>query len=109
MDGRLHLAAVRRIAALGRRIVGAAQLDHLAGGVLLHFLAGDEIGVAQAHFGARRQPEEFLRRILHEIFLLDIDLAAEADLARAGGRIVGMIDRFELFALPFRIILDHHL
>ena len=38
-----------------------------------------------------------------------IKLAAETDAARAGGRIVGMIDRLELLALAFRIILDHDL
>ena len=31
VDRPLHLAAVRRVAAAGRRVVGAVQLDHLAG------------------------------------------------------------------------------
>jgi len=38
----------------------------------------DEIGVAQPHLGARRQGGRILRRVLHEIVLLDIELAAEA-------------------------------
>ena len=51
---RLDLAPVGRIvAAAGRRIVGAAQLDHLAGRILHRLAAGDEIGVAQPHFLAR--------------------------------------------------------
>ena len=82
MDGGLHLAAVGRVAATRRRIVGAAQFGHLALGVLHDFTASNEIGVAQAHLGARRQPEEFLRRIFHEVVLLDVKFAREFYLAR---------------------------
>ncbi len=84
MHGRLDLAPIGRVAALGRGIIGAAQFHHLAGRILDGFPALDEIGVAKPHLGARRQAEEFLRRILHEIVLLDIELAAEGYAARAG-------------------------
>jgi hypothetical protein len=43
----------------------------------------------------------------HEIVTLDVKFAAERDPARPGGGLVGMVDRFELFDLTFRIIVDH--
>src|SRR5262249_26165229 len=76
---RLHLAPVGGVAAAGLRIVGAPELDHLAGGVLHDLPAGDEIRVAQPNLLARREPEEALRRHLREILALDIELAAESD------------------------------
>src|SRR5438034_1377823 len=42
VHGCLHLAAIGGIAALGGRVIGAAQFDDLAGGVLDHLAAGDE-------------------------------------------------------------------
>src|SRR5271155_4860663 len=107
MHRRLDLAAVGRIAALGGGIVSAAQFDHFAGGIFRKFAAGNEIGVAQTHLGAGRQPEEFLRRVLHEIVALDEKLAAEFYAAGSRNRIVGMIGGFELLAFAFGIILDH--
>src|SRR5262245_55410332 len=109
MDGGLDLAAVGRIAAARRRIIGAAQLHHLAGSVLYNLAASDEVGIAQPHLGAGREPEELLRRVLHEVVALDIELAPEPDAARAGRRIVGMVDSLELLALALGIILDHDL
>src|ERR1700722_18286059 len=109
MHGRLDLAAIRRIAAFGGGIVDAAQFGDLTRSVLHHFATLDEISVAQPHFGARRQPEELLGRIFHEVVLLDVEFAAKRDFTRAGGRIVRVIDGFELFRPAFRVILDHHL
>ena len=83
---RLDLAAVRRVAAARRRIVRAAQLDDSPASSLTTPLAGDEVRVAQAHFAARREAEEFLRRILAEVVLLDVEHARERHLARAGRR-----------------------
>src|SRR5204863_10202472 len=100
---RLHLAAVRGIAAAGGRVVGAAQLDHLARGVLDRFAAGDEIGVAQPHLLARRKTKEFLWRVLHEIFALDKKLAPEPDAPAPGGSVLGIVDGVELLALALRI------
>jgi len=81
VNGCPDLAAIRRIAALACRIIGAAQLGDFAGAVLHHFATRDEIGIAQAHFAAGRHPEEFLFRNFHEVFLLDVKLAREFDLA----------------------------
>src|SRR6185312_3287979 len=105
----LHLAAVGRVAAARRRVVGAAQLRHLALGVLHHLAPGDEIGVAQAYLAAGREAIELFRRVLHEIVALDIELATERNLARALAGIIRMIDRLELLALAARIVLDDHL
>src|SRR5262249_36931366 len=83
-DRAAHLATVRRVAALGRRIVGAAQLGHLARGILYRLAAGDEIGVAQPHLATQRETEEILWRVLHEVIAFDIELATERQLPRPG-------------------------
>ena len=109
MDRAAHLASVGRVAALGRPIVGAAQLDNLAGIVLHRLAAGDEIGVAQPHLAARRQAIEVLRRVLHKIVALDVELPAERDLPRASRRIVRMVDRVKPLGAVLGVILDHQL
>ena len=109
MQGRLDLAPVRRVAAAGLGIVGAAQLDHLSRVILDRLAAGQVVGVAQADLAARRQAEELLRRVLHEVAALDKELAAERDLAGAGALVLGIVDRLEQFRLALRVVLDHHL
>ena len=86
MQRRLHLAAVGRIAAARGRIVGAAQLDDLAGGILDDLRAGDEVGAAQPHLAPGREPEELLRRVLHEVVALDVEHARERHRPRARRR-----------------------
>ena len=109
MNGGLDLTSIRCVAAARRRIVCATQLSHLSLGVLQGLTTGDEIGIAQAHFGARGEPEEFLRRVLHEIVLLDINLACKLDLSDSRCGVVRMIYSLKVLDLPFRIVLDHHL
>ncbi len=109
MQSGLHLAPIRRVAAARLRIIGAAKLDHLAGGSFHHLAAGDEIRVAQPNLASGGQPIEFLRRVLHEVVTLDIEFAAEAQAARARGRVVGMVDGVDLLELAFGIILDDDL
>ena len=92
-----------------RRVVRAAQLDDLARRVLHDLLAGDEVGVAQAHLAAGREPEELLRRVLHEVLALDPELAREGHLARAGRGVLGVVDGVELLDLSLGVVLDHHL
>ena len=75
-----------------RRVVGAAQLDDRAGVVLDDVGAGHQVGVAEAHFPARGQAEELLRRLLHEVVALDVDLPRERHLARARGGILRVVD-----------------
>jgi hypothetical protein len=97
------------IAASGRGIVGAAEPDDLAGGVLDHLAAGDQIGIAQAHLAAGRKAEELLGRILHEVVALDPELAGERHRPSAGGRIFRVVDRLEAFGLPLRVIAEDDL
>src|SRR5262249_9745916 len=92
-----------------RRVVGAVQLHHRAGLlVLYHPLALDEIRVAEPDFTARGQPEELLGRVLHEVFLLDVNYPGERQLARAGTRVFRIVDGLQLFHLAFRIVIDAH-
>jgi len=110
VQGGLDLAAVRGIAAFGGRIVGAAQFHNLAAGrISNHLLAGDEIGVAQAHLAARRQAEEFLGRVLQKIILLDVDLPGKGHGTGAHIRIFGIVHRLKDFRFAPGIIFDHHL
>src|SRR5262249_21858344 len=65
VDGPLHPAPVRRVAASRRRIVDAAHFDYLSRSLVLDRVhAAHEIRVAQAHLVARKEPEVLLRRIL---------------------------------------------
>jgi hypothetical protein len=77
-------------------------------GVLHDGRAGDEVGIPQPHLAARREAEELLRRVLHEIFALDVELAGERHGA-CRRRILGIVDRLELSDLVLRIVLDHDL
>ncbi len=77
--------------------------------VLDHAGALDEIGVAQAHFAAGREAEEFLGRIFAEILLLDVEHLGEGHFARAGGGVFGIVDGVHLFGLVFGIVVDDHL
>ena len=100
---RLHLAAVgRRVAAAGLGIVGAAERGDGPVGILIDADATDEVGVAETHFVARRQAEELLRRVFHEVVALDPNLAAEGNRARTGRRVLRIVDRVERLALIFR-------
>ena len=95
MHGGLDLAAVGRVAAAAGGVVGAVDLDDVAGGVFHDALRGDEVGVAQAHFLAGREAVVLGRRDFAEVVLLDVEFAGEGHLARAGGgvfRIVGDLD-----------------
>ena len=92
MEGPSHLAPVGRVAAPGRGIVGATQFGHHPAIVLDHVGTGDEIGVPQPDLAPRRQAEELLRRVLHEVVPLDVDLARKRHGSRAGGGVLGIVD-----------------
>src|SRR5207244_5586220 len=99
----LDLAPIwRRVAAPGGRIIGTAELGQFAISVLDCLAACDEIGVAQTDLPARRQSEEFLGRVLHEIIPLHKNLSAKQNAARASGRVFRIIDSVELLGLRFR-------
>ena len=79
-----HLAPIGRVAAATHRIIGAMNLDDLAGRIFHHALRGHEVGVAQAHFLAWREAVILRRRNFAKIVLLNINLAREWNLARPG-------------------------
>jgi hypothetical protein len=61
----------------------------------------DEVRAPQTDFAAGRQPEELLRRILHEVVALDEQLPRERHFPRARGAVLGVVDDVDLFALAF--------
>ena len=61
-------------------------------GILDHFGALDDIGVAQAHFVSGRQTKESLGRLFAKIVLLDVKLARKGHLARSLAWIFGIVD-----------------
>ena len=73
----LRPAPIRRVAAAGRRVVRAAELDDLTARVLHHAGAGHEVGVPKADLATRREAEELPRRVLDEVVALDPELARE--------------------------------
>ena len=110
VNGALHLLAAGVGTALGLGVVGAAQLQHRAGGGILdHLLALDDVGVAQPHLAARCQPVVTLRGLFEKVVLLDIDLPGEGEGARTfPGHVVGVVGRFQLLHPALRIVRDHH-
>ena len=109
MDRPLHLAAVGRVAAARGRVVGAAELDHVAGRVLHDADALDEVGVAEPHLAARGEAEEVLRRVLAEVVLLDVEHLRERHLPRPGRRVLRVVDRVHLLGLALGVVLDDDL
>jgi hypothetical protein len=93
----------------GGRIVGAAHFHDLAAVVLDHLRAGDEVGAAEAHFLAGRQPEELLRRFFTEVVALDVQHARERHPASAGGRILRVVDDVDVFDLILGIVREDDL
>jgi len=62
VDGRLDLPPIRGIPSTRLRIIGAAQLDDPALGILDRFTTGDQIAITQPDLAPRGQPIELLRR-----------------------------------------------
>ena len=109
MQGGLGAAAVGSVAAARGRVVRAAQLHDPAVVVLDHLVAGDEVGRTQPHLAARREPEELARRVLHEVFALDPELAPELHLARARLRVLRVVGHVHLLDLPLGVVGDDDL
>src|SRR5690606_13141251 len=61
------------------------------------------------HLLPRREAEELLRRILHEVVVLDIDLATEAYGTGAGRRVFRVVDGLQFLRLPLQVVLDDDL
>ena len=110
VDVALDLARVGAGRAAARvRVVRAMDDGHVAGGVLLGARAPDDVAVAQAHLGPRRQPEVALRGGLRVVVALDPQLARQRQRALAEFGLLRMIGREALLALPFGIVVDDEL
>src|SRR4030042_5510076 len=81
VDGSLHLAVAGVGTAPGARIVSAVQLNDLSVIVFNDIRAFDNIGVPQPYFLVGRKAKELLMRHFLEVVLLNIEFAAEGDLA----------------------------
>ena len=68
--------------------------------------AGHKICIHQAHFIAREHTEILLRRLLHEVFALDVQFSSERYLTAAKLRILEVILYFQHLNLVFRIVVD---
>ena len=104
VDGCLHLAICTGESALCIRIVRAVNFDDGAAGILYHFFTFDDVGVAEADFGAGGETVIFRRRHFTEIVRFDVEFAAKGDLPRTGRCVFGIIDCFEKFRLTLRVI-----
>src|ERR1700677_1038951 len=109
MDGSLDFAGGGRAAGFAFQIGGAAQFDHMAGGILDDFVALDDVGVFEADFAAGTQAEIFGGRSLHEIILVDVKGAGQGNFAGAGGGVFGIVDGVEFLRPALGIISDDNL
>ena len=75
----------------GIHVHGAADLGHVAIFILDALIAADDIGALEADLVAGEHPLILLRRNLHEVVLLDIQLAAEGNLTGAELRMIRMV------------------
>ena len=107
MDHALDLAAFR-VLAQGVFVVGAAQLDDTAGGILDRFVGANHVATAQARFAAGNQAFEAVRRGFFEVAGVDVDLTGERQHAGANV-LLGMARQLQVLDLAFRVIGDHHL
>ena len=108
MDGAFHLAVLSG-SGHGGRVVGAFELDYLAGPVLYDFVALDDAGVFQAHFSVRLEPEVFVGRFFHEVSPVDQEFTRERNLTGGAFR-VGRVERaVEPFHPSFLPVGDGHL
>jgi hypothetical protein len=100
VDRAFDLAVGGGAAGAGVEIHGAAQLDHLAGVVLHHLVAADDVGVAQAHLTARGEAVPAFWRGEGEVVALDEEGSRERQgPAALFGHVVGPERRVELLHL----------
>ena len=95
VDRALDLAIGARHAVTRRRVERAAHFADRAVGVLDDLLAAHDADAAQAHFAARHEAMEALRRHLREIVALDPELARERHVPRAECLVLRMIGELE--------------
>lgn len=109
VDCTSHLSTVGGLPAPGLGIVGAVQLGHLAGLVLDHVDASDEVAVAQTDLPSGGETAELPRRVLLKVVPLDIQLSRKGHLARPHRGVLGVVDGGQLVDLALRIVVDDDL
>ena len=92
-----------RVTAARGRVVSAVDFDDFAGcSSFTTLVALDEVAVAQAHFAARRQAEDILRRHLLKVVLLDVEHSARRALCAYPRGVFGIVDGLQLLDLTRR-------
>src|SRR5256885_8785910 len=97
MDRALYFSPSSWATALALEVSRAAKLHDFALRILHHFVAFNDISVFETHLATRSEPKIFRRRRFHEIISIDVQLAAERQLAGSSRRIFRIVDGFELF------------
>ncbi len=108
MDRALHFAPIQRVAALGFRIVGAMNFDHIARFILNQIGAGDEVSVHQAHFFARGEAVILGWRHFCEVLAFDPKLASKRHLSGTTSfRILWEVGDLKIFHLTLGVVGQH--
>ena len=94
---------------MGGGVVGAVDFDDFTGLVLDDGLAGDEVGVAEADFGAGGEAVILLGGDLAEVVVFDVDYLGERDFASTGGFVSGVVDGFHVLDEVGGVVGDDHL
>ena len=109
VDRRLDLAAVGGLPAGGLGVIGAQQAGDLTVGADLGLGARDEVAGSKADLSPRRETEELLRRVEHEVVALDEQSAREGHLTGAGRSILRVVDRLTDIGPARSVIVDGQL
>ena len=107
MDRAFDFAAVGSIASAGFRVIGAMQRGDVAFGVLVHGIAGNEIGTAEADFATGCQALELFDRFFHKVIPFDIEFTGERHFPGAAFGIFRIVDHIHFVDLTFREIVNN--
>jgi Ca2+/H+ antiporter len=78
-------------------------------GVFHHFFTPYYIGAFEPHHLAGGQAEVLFGRVLHKIVRLDVEFAAERNVAAPGVGVFGIVFAVQHLFLPFRVVGQHDL
>ena len=104
MDGAFHLSGNLPRPAFRVRIIRTPDFDDLSLLILDHVHASNDVGIAQPHLLAGREPKVFFRRIFTKIFPLDVKDAGKRNRPTPHRGIFRVIHRLDFLHLAFRVI-----
>ncbi len=104
MERSLDLAHAAGKAAACFGVIGTVDFLDVTVGVFLDSRALDDVGPFQAHFPVGSEAEEFLGRILHEVFTLDVDFAREWHLVVACLGCLGVVFHLDHLDLSLGVV-----